>query len=152
MKKILFLLLLPAIAFAQITGKVVNVKDGDTITILDKDSTEIDVRLRSVDCPEKKGGQPFWNAAKQFTIDQAAGKVVTLHHTGRDRYGRTLATVVLPNGDTLNNLLLSAGLAWHYKKYDQSAYLASLEQYAQAHKLGLWSGGDIVAPWLWRKK
>ena len=39
-------------AFADFTGKVVSVADGDTITVL-RDRKQIKVRLTEVDAPEK---------------------------------------------------------------------------------------------------
>ncbi len=48
-----------------ITGKVISVADGDTITILDKNYRQTKIRLYGIDTPEK--GQPFGKAAKKFT-------------------------------------------------------------------------------------
>lgn len=153
MRLLIFILLLPFFCQAQQAGKVVAVYDGDTITILDtSNNSQIKVRLRSIDCPEKRGGQAFGERAKQFTSEHCFGKYVQLVDTDKDRYGRTLATVILPSGDTLNNLILAAGMAWHYKKYDQSARLAELENTARALKLGLWKDSDPTPPWLYRKK
>lgn len=49
-------------AFA-ITGKVVAVSDGDTITVLDADKQQHKIRLAGIDAPE--AGQDFGNKAKQ---------------------------------------------------------------------------------------
>lgn len=43
------------------------------------------------------------------------------------RYGRTIGIVILPDGRILNEELLKAGLAWHYKHYDKSEKYAALE-------------------------
>ncbi|MFH2057952.1 MAG: thermonuclease family protein [Pseudomonadota bacterium] len=56
-----------------------------------------------------------------------------------DRYGRTVAHVKLPNGLALNEELLRAGLAWHYKQYSSNNSLAKLESEARAASLGVWS-------------
>lgn len=147
---IIFLLVLLGCGavYGQITGKVVGVHDGDSITLLTGDNKQIKVRLRSIDCPEL--GQPFGRNAKQYTSAQAFGKTVQLADTGLDRYGRTLATVLLPNGDTLNNLLVAGGYAWQYTQYDSSKRLQDLQYLATTQKLGLWQS-EAVAPWLWRK-
>ena len=57
----LLLLLLPYAVSAEsevltkgITGKVVRVADGDTITILDSKKQQHRVRLIAIDCPESK--------------------------------------------------------------------------------------------------
>lgn len=89
------LLCLPALAFADFTGRVVGVSDGDTIKVLHNGKAE-KIRLHGIDCPEK--GQPFGTKAKQFTSSLTFGKTVTIHVTDMDRYGRTVADVILPDG------------------------------------------------------
>jgi endonuclease YncB( thermonuclease family) len=51
-----------AAAYAEtVTGRVVGVADGDTITVLDADKVQHKIRLAGIDAPEKKAGvwQPF---------------------------------------------------------------------------------------------
>ena len=55
----------------MISGKVVGVSDGDTITFLEN-RTEHKLRLYGIDAPE--GGQAFGNRAKQFVSDLVFGK------------------------------------------------------------------------------
>jgi hypothetical protein len=45
------------------------------------------------------------------------GKDVAIHVKDTDKYGRTVADVILPDGRTLNRELVRAGLAWWYRKY-----------------------------------
>ena len=40
--------------------------------------------------------------------------------TDRDRYGRVVADVVLPDGRNLNRELVRAGLAWWFRRYAPS--------------------------------
>jgi len=128
-------------------GKVVGISDGDTIKVL-KNGTQVKVRLAAIDCPEKK--QPYGNKAKQFTADMVGGKVVKVWETDTDRYGRIVGFVFV--GDkNLNKELLSAGLAWHYKKYSRDPALAKLEFRARSAKRGLWSEPDPLPPWEWRR-
>jgi micrococcal nuclease len=91
------------------SGKVVGVSDGDTITVL-RDRTPIKVRLHGIDAPE--AGQDFGSRAKQAASELAFGKVVTIQPRDTDRYGRTVALVVLPDGWTLNHELVRSGFAW----------------------------------------
>ena len=128
-------------------GKVVGVTDGDTIKVL-KDGIQVKVRLAAIDCPEK--GQPYGQAAKKFTANLVAGKIVNVWPTDTDRYGRTIAFVFV-GGVDLNKELLKAGLAWHYKQYSRDPELAKLEFEARSKKVGLWVEADAVAPWEWRK-
>jgi endonuclease YncB( thermonuclease family) len=67
----------------QIQGKVVGVKDGDTIEILEGNTVHT-IRLAFVDCPEKK--QPFGTRARQYTSDLCFGREVKALVTGKDRY------------------------------------------------------------------
>lgn len=145
-------LLIYSIATGQsvLTGKVVKIADGDTITILTKENSQIKVRLHGIDCPEKS--QDFGNRAKQFTTVMSIGKTVSVQIVNKDRYGRTVGRVFLADGKMINKELLKAGLAWHYKKFDKSEEFASLENYAMLKKLGIWSIKNPIAPWDYRKK
>ncbi|MHC1789513.1 thermonuclease family protein [Solidesulfovibrio sp.] len=78
------------------TGKVVNVADGDTITILTPDKSQVKVRLYGIDTPEK--GQAFGSKAADFTKERAALQEVDVREIDRDRYGRTVGIVKLPAG------------------------------------------------------
>jgi endonuclease YncB( thermonuclease family) len=71
--------------------------------------TPVKIRLHGIDCPES--GQDFGTWAKQATSGLAFGKVVTVQPRGTDRYGRTVALVVLPDGRTLNHELVRTGFA-----------------------------------------
>jgi endonuclease YncB( thermonuclease family) len=131
-----------------ITGKVVSITDGDTFKLLTKDSTLIVVRLANIDCPEKK--QPFSKRAKQFVSDAIFGKLVTLHVQKKDRYRRSIATVIYNDTLNLNQELVKRGLAWHYVKYSKDEILQSLENEARANKVGLWIDPNSIPPWEWR--
>ena len=114
---------------AEFAGKVVGVSDGDTMTVL-RDQTQVRIRLYGIDCPET--GQDFGSRAKQFTADLAFGKVVKVVPRDRDRYGRIVADVVLPDGRVLNDELVKAGLAWWYRHHAQNiGTLAQLEAEAR---------------------
>lgn len=109
MKLLIFLLLIPLCTFSQIKGKVIAVKDGDTIVILDKDNNTTTVRVADIDCPEHK--QPFSKKAKQFVSNEIFKKQVTIYSNKEDRYGRIIGTVVYENKN-LSIELLKKGLAW----------------------------------------
>jgi endonuclease YncB( thermonuclease family) len=130
-------------------GKIVGVSDGDTITVLRNGNTQVKIRLEGVDCPEKT--QDFGQRAKQFTSGLVFGKTVTVQVKEQDRYGRSVATVIAPEGKNLNLELVKAGLAWHYTAYSKDKALAAAELEARAGKVGLWSRPDAVAPWEYRK-
>ncbi len=127
-----FLSLLPALAFADFTGPVVSVLDDDIIEVLNGHHAER-VRLSGIDCPEK--GQAFGHRAKQAASDLAFGKEVTIQTHGYDKYKRTLADVILPDGTNMNHTLVKDGWCWWYRKYvPRNVALEQLE--TEARKRG----------------
>ena len=100
-------------AFADFSGRVVGVSDGDTIKVMHNGRAE-KIRLNGIDCPEK--AQPFGTKAKQFTAAMVFGKDVTVQVKDADKYGRTVADVILSDGRNLNRELVAAGLAWWYRQ------------------------------------
>lgn len=130
------------------SGKCVKVLDGDTIEVM-HGNTAKRIRLAGVDCPEKS--QDFGKRAKEFTAQQAYGQDVTILTHNTDRYGRTIAQVILPDGRSLNTELVRNGLAWWYRRYSADATLAKLEQNARETKSGLWSAPEPTPPWLYRR-
>jgi len=149
MKHILniIILLLSIGVFSQ-SGKVIKIKDGDTIVVLDILNNQTTIRLAEIDCPES--GQPFGKNAKQFTSDQVYLKWITYKVETKDRYGRTIGKVFYDK-KYLSEELVKNGLAWHYKKYSNSKNIATLEKLARQSKKGLWSEKISTAPWDWRK-
>ncbi|WP_033316936.1 thermonuclease family protein [Pontibacter roseus] len=129
--------------------KVVGVKDGDTFELLRNGQT-VTVRLFGVDTPEKN--QAYGQRAKQFASDLAFGKSVRLIEHNKDRYGRTVGTIILPDGRNLNQELVREGFAWHYKAYSKDKTLENLEADARRFKRGLWQDPNPVAPWDFRKQ
>ena len=147
----LFFLFITLCAFAQdtITGKVVSVTDGDTVGVL-VNQQEVKIRLHGIDCPE--GGQNFGTRAKQFTSDLVFGKIVQVTVKDTDRYGRTVGVVTTEDGNSLNDELLKAGLAWWYREYaPNEKNLAVLQATAMMQNRGLWSQSNPIPPWAFRK-
>jgi endonuclease YncB( thermonuclease family) len=129
-------------------GKVVALADGDTITVL-RDRTQVKIRLEGIDAPEKN--QAFGNKAKAALSVHVFRKLVTVNATGTDRYGRTLARVII-DGQDVSALMVREGFAWHYKEYSDDEDLAKLEEQARADKVGLWSEENALPPWEFRKR
>lgn len=152
----LLLLVSFPISAALLSGKAVSVADGDTLTVLDDAKTQHRVRLAGIDAPERK--QPFGTASRKHLADLVAGQQVRIEWTKRDRYGRIVGKVVLPkDGRDVCLKQVSAGLAWHYKKYqgeqtaeDRRLY-AEAEERARQAQLGLWRDKGQTPPWQWRR-
>lgn len=132
-------------------GKVIAVKDGDTIEVLYENNT-ITIRFAHIDCPEIKKHQPFAQAAKKFTSDNCFGQIVTVENEGEfDRYNRLIAVVINGKNENVNKELIKAGLAWHYLKYSTDSSYDKLEAIARQSKIGLWADENPTPPWEWRK-
>jgi len=106
---LLWFVLAPWLACAeQFTGKVVGMSDGDTLSVL-REGRAVKVRLHGVDTPEK--AQAFGTQARKFTSDAAFQQTVTVGVQTTDRYGRLVGEVLLPDGRSLNQELVRAGMA-----------------------------------------
>jgi endonuclease YncB( thermonuclease family) len=129
------------------TARVVGVTDGDTLRVRG-DGPQLILRLRGIDAPEK--GQAYGQRAKEYLSGLAFGQTVTVQATGRDRYGRLLAEVLLPDGRSVGQELVRAGYAWWYRRYSRDPTLARLEGQAREAHRGLWADPHPVAPWAYR--
>jgi micrococcal nuclease len=148
MRLLLPLVFLVTSGFCQeIVGRVVSIADGDTFTMLFK-SEQVKIRLHGIDCPER--GQDFSNTAREFLADLVFGKDVVVRKMDTDRYGRTIGMVFI-DGINVNERLLGAGLAWHYKSYDNNSEWSQLENQARDKRAGLWSHPNPIPPWEYRK-
>ena len=67
MKALLILLLFCSLAYADITGRVVAVIDGDTIKVLDADNTEYKVRL--TDISYRQISSPYGRQGRKYSSD-----------------------------------------------------------------------------------
>lgn len=138
-----------------ITGKVVSVADGDTITLLDATNMQHRIRLAQIDAPEtahgkNKPSQPFGNDSKQSLASLTFGKVVTASCGDTDRYGRFVCGITV-DGLDVNREQVRRGMAMVYEKYATDRTLYSNQKTAQAAKLGVWAEESPTPPWEWRK-
>lgn len=151
----LLLLTSTAAQAATLSGRVVGVADGDTITVLDSQERTYKIRLSGIDAPEK--AQAFGQVSKQSLSDLVYGKHVTVVWDKEDRYKRIVGKVLLAGADA-NLKQVARGLAWHYKKYaneqtpEDAKNYADTENAARVQRLGLWSDAHASPPWDWRKK
>ena len=151
---LMFLLLIVAglpVSAETLTGQVVGVHDGDTLTLRVAGNQSAKVRLAGIDAPELK--QPYGQQAKQALSALAFGKAARVESPGPDKYGRTLGTVFV-GAVNVNAELVKRGAAWVYRAYPFPPELEVLEAQAQAAKRGLWAlpVGQRCPPWDWRHK
>jgi len=125
---------------------VVSVADGDTITV-DIAGTRERIRFIGTDAPEVNGTtECFGTEAAHYAEDILTGTSVGLvpdpTQDDRDRYGRLLRYVILPDGTDFDAQLIAQGYAHEYtydKPYQrQSAYRAA-ESAASSAGWGLWA-------------
>lgn len=142
-----------------LTGRVVKIADGDTLSIMTKDSQKpVKIRLYGIDAPEtaKRGapGQPYGQAAADFLKKLVAGQTVTVTVMGQDRYGRILGIVEV-DGLNANVKLLAEGYAWAYREYlDRTLknQFVTFETEAKVRKRGLWREPRPEYPSDYRKR
>lgn len=132
-----------------LSGTVVGVHDGDTITLLAPGKKEVKIRLAQIDAPEE--GQAFSGESKKTLADLVYKKQVIVNVTDTDRYGRTIGQVSVGKID-INLNQVAKGMAWVYRKYTSkgSSPYYDAESKAKAAKIGIWSQ-QAVAPWEWRQ-
>ena len=134
-------------AWADFTGRVVGVADGDSITVL-RNREQVKVRLADIDAPER--AQPFGNQSRQALEALVKGQEVRVVERGRDRFHRILGKVYRGELD-VNAQQVRQGMAWVLRQYARNAALASIEAEAREQKRGLWRESEPVPPWEWRK-
>jgi len=138
-----------------LTGTVVKVVDGDTVTLSDANKNQHRIRIEAIDAPEK--AQAFGQHSKRALIELAAQKPVVATCPTIDRYRRYVCTVRV-NGTDVGLEQVRQGLAWHYKRYsktqapDARQSYANAEKEAQNSRVGLWSDVHAMPPWEWRKQ
>jgi endonuclease YncB( thermonuclease family) len=142
-----------ALSAASITGVVVGVSDGDTMTVLVDSNKTLKIRLAGIDAPERL--QPFGSVSKTNLSSHVFGKTVTVEWDKKDKYGRVIGRVLVEGVDVCLEQIKS-GLAWHYKQYAKeqgeslsSAYSAA-EQQARIQMIGIWSESKQTPPWEYR--
>lgn len=140
---------LPAKAADRLTGTVVGIADGDTLTLLDDNRHQHKIRLAEIDAPEK--AQPFGQVSKKALSDLCFQKNASVLVVDIDRYGRSVGRVNCAGVDA-NLRQVEQGMAWAYAKYLRDPCISEAGMYAKINRIGLW--GDIVtptAPWDWRR-
>jgi endonuclease YncB( thermonuclease family) len=136
------------LATATSTAKVVEIVDGDTLTLADGSI----VRLAGVEAPKRLPGQApgtessFVAEARAALADLTLGGAVTVQKTGeRDRYGRLVAVVRLADGRSLQEALVAKGLARiRGGKGCLPTGLKGRESEARRARLGMWSDPDFA--------
>jgi endonuclease YncB( thermonuclease family) len=132
----------------ELTGEVVKIADGDTLTILDGSKTRHKIRLAGIDAPEK--GQAFGTKARENLAAKVFHRNVRIEVIDVDRYHREVGRIFL--GERFINLeRVADGFAWRFVQYDKPGDFADAETDARYHRRGLWADRVPTPPWEWRK-
>lgn len=151
----ILLLAIATTVSANRQGVVTWVADGDTLQVQGVGM----VRLIGIDCPEKEESDRDWKYLKKGcnsrnllrsnakstlkrVIQLCKGKYVQLQPGSdkRDRYGRMLAYVWLPDGRMLNRIILEEGRGLVYRRFDfiHKKNFIQLEESALKRQVGIW--------------
>jgi len=138
-----------------LTGRVIAIADGDTITILDSANTQHRIRLQGIDAPESH--QVFGEQSQLSLSEMIFGKDVSVSYRKVDQYGRLVGKIIL-EGKDINLEQVKAGMAWHYKFYEDEQTPEDRELYdraeaeARAARQGLWQDPNPTEPYQFRKE
>ena len=136
-----------------LTGFVVGITDGDTLTLL-VDRQEHKVRVAGIDAPEKRQA---WGEKSKTNLSRLAFNQQAVAECPKvDRYGRKICKVLVTGMD-VGLAQVQEGMAWWYRKYaneqsveDRGAY-ESGELMAKLKRLGLWADTNPLPPWEFRR-
>jgi len=125
-----------AIVSWVIDGDTFQTSDGERVRLLGIDSPEYQPHRRKID--------PFGKEASEFAKKTLTGKKVLLEGDvePKDKYGRTLAYVYLPDGTFVNESIVAQGLAKsrYYKPNGKHREeLKAAQKAAKKAKKGIWS-------------
>ena len=125
----------------EIIAGFAEVIDGDSVRLEGRD-----IRIAGIDAPElrqtcfvQSGSYSCGDVARRALGDMLAGRIATCRVSGRDRYGRRLASCEA-GGEDIGAALVSRGFAVAYGRYERE------EAGARRQKLELWSG-TFERPW-----
>ena len=132
-----------------IPARVTYVTDGDTVKASTSEG-KLTIRLQGIDAPEK---DQRYGKTSTRKLKGLLTSTIHLDIDGKDRYGRTIATLYRDDGVNINATMVCGGHAWWYERYARfDSELRDCQKDAQAERLGLWAAAEPVAPWDWRKR
>lgn len=151
---LLLLLLVPPPAWAatRIEGRVVRVKDGDSLMLERADVKRTsEIRLAGIDAPELS--QPWGIQSRSALRRLVQGQQVVVVVTDRDRYGRLVGQMW--QGRTyVNAAMTAAGHAWAFDRYLPDREIRAGQTAARKAGRGLWSlpPEQRLPPATWRER
>ena len=134
----------------EISGQVIEVYDGDTVTVLTSNNIKYRIRFYAIDAPE--AAQSFGTESRDALREKILGKNVSVKVVSVDQYQRAVGRVMIGSRD-INLEMVQEGMAWYYSAYAPRQYdFFEAELNARKNRIGLWNGNKAVQPWIWRKE
>jgi endonuclease YncB( thermonuclease family) len=147
-----FTLLSAAADADTLTGRVVDIADGDSLTLL-AGSQQYKIRIAAIDAPERY--QAWGDRSKLNLSSLALDRAAVASCSSVDRWGYRACKLTVNNID-IGLQQIKLGMAWWYRKdangqsaEDQSDY-GNAELMAKLKRLGLWRDTNPVPPWSFR--
>lgn len=128
-----------------VSAQIETCYDGDTCRAIVNGKKE-SLRFLLVDSSEIKGGpMPYAEEARDYLNNLIEGKEIVLELgkcNSRDRYDRLLVYAFLPNGESIQEMMLKEGLLTVRYIYEDQKYLdeyISAMEEAKRAEIGIWS-------------
>ncbi len=114
---------------------VIEIIDGDTLRVNYYD-LPITLRISCVDAPELRKNMGI--QSREYLTNLLKDKEINFEVLRRDAYNRYIANIFYQDL-RVDELIVSAGMAYHWAKYSNNKLLFELENQAQIQKIGIWT-------------
>jgi endonuclease YncB( thermonuclease family) len=147
--------LAPTPSGPELTGRVVSVSSGDSLSILTPAYEQVQIRLVGLDAPEPS--QPWSKKSRDLLLCLTIGKNVRVVPYGKDAWGRVLGDVYF-GSLSINKAVVERGGAWAYASDEEDPPIVPefSQDEVRARQLlaGLWamSADQTVAPRDYRRR
>ncbi len=132
----------------EFDGKVIEVRDGDTLSIL-VEGQQFEVSLQGIEAPELD--QDCGPKSREKLARLVLGQEVHGRLSGnRQDSDRACQLWVKGNRTELSKPMLQSGLAWRNQLANSSREFQHAQIEAKMSRIGFWAAADQLAPWEWR--
>jgi len=116
--------------------------DGDTLAF-----GNTRVRIFGIDAPEMS--QQQGPVSREYLAAMLANREIVVRPISKDRYGRIVARVSMPDGTDIGKAMVAQGYALAYTRYGRD--YAATERRARKSRAGIWASGTIQNGSDWRR-
>jgi len=137
----------------NMTGRITDIADGDSLTLQDAQQQQHSIRLVGIDAPEL--AQDFGQQAKSSLANLALNQQATAE-CKQAGPNQPAICVVRVAGKDIGLAQIGAGMAWWYQQNVAALSVQAQTDYRQAefnakiHRLGFWDSKNPTPPWVWR--